>query len=176
MAPTNYFIFIIINPNEFTPTQAISLNTSSMVSALDIFLPRSFIYYMSRSTKLATCLFHFTYMFIGSVSLQTPEFLLGCLWTFTCISSVTIQVTEDLKLSRGINVLKSSRVISQGNAELKTEVSEIFSLSIIRVHTADRPKWFSGRVKNFLFSTSSTPALGPTQTPIQWELGLFPRI
>jgi hypothetical protein len=25
-----------------------------------------------------------------------------------------------------------------------------------------------GRVKNFLFSTSSTPALGPTQPPIQW--------
>jgi hypothetical protein len=28
-----------------------------------------------------------------------------------------------------------------------------------------------GRVKNFLFSTSSRPALGPTQPPIQWVLG-----
>jgi hypothetical protein len=27
------------------------------------------------------------------------------------------------------------------------------------------------RVKNFLFSTSSRPALGPTQPPIQWILG-----
>jgi hypothetical protein len=29
----------------------------------------------------------------------------------------------------------------------------------------------SGRVKNFLFSTSSRPALGPTQPSIQWGLG-----
>jgi hypothetical protein len=28
-----------------------------------------------------------------------------------------------------------------------------------------------GRVENFLFSTSSRPALGPTQTPIQWVPG-----
>jgi hypothetical protein len=28
-----------------------------------------------------------------------------------------------------------------------------------------------GRVKNFLFSKSSRPALGPTQPPIQWVLG-----
>jgi hypothetical protein len=28
-----------------------------------------------------------------------------------------------------------------------------------------------GRVKNFLFYTSSKPALGSTQTPIQWILG-----
>jgi hypothetical protein len=32
-----------------------------------------------------------------------------------------------------------------------------------------------GRSKNFLFSTSSRPALGPTQTPIQWIHGEFPR-
>jgi hypothetical protein len=29
----------------------------------------------------------------------------------------------------------------------------------------------SGRVKNFLFSTSSRPALGATQPPIQWVPG-----
>ncbi|PNF27774.1 hypothetical protein B7P43_G09210, partial [Cryptotermes secundus] len=29
----------------------------------------------------------------------------------------------------------------------------------------------SGKVKNFLFSTSSTPAMGPTQPPIQWVPG-----
>jgi hypothetical protein len=28
-----------------------------------------------------------------------------------------------------------------------------------------------GRVKNFVFSTSSRPALGPTQSPIQWVPG-----
>jgi hypothetical protein len=28
-----------------------------------------------------------------------------------------------------------------------------------------------GKVKNFLFSTSSRPALGPTQPPIEWVLG-----
>jgi hypothetical protein len=28
-----------------------------------------------------------------------------------------------------------------------------------------------GKVKNFLFSTSSRPTLGPTQPPIQWVLG-----
>jgi hypothetical protein len=36
---------------------------------------------------------------------------------------------------------------------------------------AGRPRGWSsspGRVKNFLFSTSSRPALGPTQPPIQW--------
>jgi hypothetical protein len=30
-----------------------------------------------------------------------------------------------------------------------------------------------GRVKNFLFSTSSRPALEPIQIPIQWTLGAF---
>jgi hypothetical protein len=30
-----------------------------------------------------------------------------------------------------------------------------------------------GRIKNFLFSTSSIPALGPTQRPIQWVPGAF---
>jgi hypothetical protein len=32
-----------------------------------------------------------------------------------------------------------------------------------------------GRVKNFLFSKSSRPALRSTQPPIQWVPGLFPR-
>jgi hypothetical protein len=32
-----------------------------------------------------------------------------------------------------------------------------------------------GRAKNFLFSTSSRPALGPTQLPIQWVRGLLPQ-
>jgi hypothetical protein len=32
-----------------------------------------------------------------------------------------------------------------------------------------------GRVKRFLFSTSSRPTLGSTQTPIQWVPGSFPR-
>jgi hypothetical protein len=34
----------------------------------------------------------------------------------------------------------------------------------------------TGRVKNFHFSTSSSTALGPTQSPIQWvSRGLFPQ-
>jgi hypothetical protein len=28
-----------------------------------------------------------------------------------------------------------------------------------------------GRVKNFVYSTSSSPALGPTQPPVKWVLG-----
>jgi hypothetical protein len=32
-----------------------------------------------------------------------------------------------------------------------------------------------GRIKNFLFSTSSRPALGSTQPPIQWVPGFLPR-
>jgi hypothetical protein len=39
---------------------------------------------------------------------------------------------------------------------------------------AGRPRSRSSspsRVKNFLFSTSSRPALGPTQPPIQWVSG-----
>jgi hypothetical protein len=32
-----------------------------------------------------------------------------------------------------------------------------------------------GRVKNFLFSTSSSPALGSTQPPIQWVPGALSR-
>jgi hypothetical protein len=32
-----------------------------------------------------------------------------------------------------------------------------------------------GKVKNFLFSTLSRPAVWPTQPPIQWVLSLFPR-
>jgi hypothetical protein len=39
---------------------------------------------------------------------------------------------------------------------------------------AGRPRgWGSGRVKNFLFFTSSRPALGSTQLPIQWVLGVL---
>jgi hypothetical protein len=41
---------------------------------------------------------------------------------------------------------------------------------------AGRPRGRSsnpGRSKNFLFSTSSRPALGPTQTPIQWVPGVL---
>jgi hypothetical protein len=30
-----------------------------------------------------------------------------------------------------------------------------------------------GRVKNFLYSTASRPALGPTKTPIQWVSGVL---
>jgi hypothetical protein len=30
------------------------------------------------------------------------------------------------------------------------------------------------RSRNFLFTTASRPALGPTQPPIQWILGDFP--
>jgi hypothetical protein len=33
----------------------------------------------------------------------------------------------------------------------------------------------SGRVKNFLFSMSSRPALGSTQPPIKEVTGVFPR-
>jgi hypothetical protein len=32
-----------------------------------------------------------------------------------------------------------------------------------------------GRVKIFILSTSSRPNLGPTQPPIQWVLGGFPK-
>jgi hypothetical protein len=32
-----------------------------------------------------------------------------------------------------------------------------------------------GRIYSFPFSTSSTPVLGPTQPPVQWYLGMFPR-
>jgi hypothetical protein len=35
------------------------------------------------------------------------------------------------------------------------------------------PSSSPGRVKNFLFSMSSTPALGPTQPPIQWVPGVL---
>jgi hypothetical protein len=34
---------------------------------------------------------------------------------------------------------------------------------------------FWQRQENFLFSTVSRPDLGPTQPPIQWVLGFFPR-
>jgi hypothetical protein len=36
---------------------------------------------------------------------------------------------------------------------------------------AGRPSSSPGRVKNFIFSTSSRPAQGSTQLPIQWVQG-----
>jgi hypothetical protein len=46
--------------------------------------------------------------------------------------------------------------------------------SAVGIAIATEPRGWSlspGRVKNFLFSTSSRPALGPTQSPIQLLLG-----
>jgi hypothetical protein len=37
--------------------------------------------------------------------------------------------------------------------------------------TTERSEFSPGRVKNFLFSASSRPDLGPTQPPIQWVPG-----
>jgi hypothetical protein len=39
--------------------------------------------------------------------------------------------------------------------------------------TADGSEFESSRIKNFLFSTSSRPALRSTQPPIQWMLGVL---
>jgi hypothetical protein len=41
---------------------------------------------------------------------------------------------------------------------------------------AGRPKGWSlspGKIKNFLFLTSSRPAVGSTQPPIQWVAGVY---
>jgi hypothetical protein len=38
---------------------------------------------------------------------------------------------------------------------------------------AGRPGFDSRQCKIFLFSTASTPTLGPTQSPIQWASGAF---
>jgi hypothetical protein len=49
-----------------------------------------------------------------------------------------------------------------------------FDVLLLAYFRAGRPTGRSsspGRVKNFLFSTSSRPALGPTQPPIQWVQG-----
>jgi hypothetical protein len=40
----------------------------------------------------------------------------------------------DFKLSQEMNVVKSFRVTSRFNVELETNVSEIFSVSIIKFH------------------------------------------
>jgi hypothetical protein len=49
--------------------------------------------------------------------------------------------------------------------------------SIARISGSRGRSLSSGRVKNFLFSTSSRQALGSTQPPIQWVLGaLFPGV
>jgi hypothetical protein len=58
----------------------------------------------------------------------------------------------------------------------------MFYFSVVAIATSygldDRGRSSStGTVKNFLFSTSSRPALGSTQPPIQWVPGaLSPRV
>jgi hypothetical protein len=48
------------------------------------------------------------------------------------------------------------------------------SVGIVPGYGPDDQGYIPGRGKNFLFSTSSRPGLGPTQ-PIQWVLGAISR-
>jgi hypothetical protein len=57
------------------------------------------------------------------------------------------------------NILRRSRDSSVGNSDW------------LRAGRQSGQSSSSGRVKNFLFSTSSRPALGPTQPPTQWVPG-----
>jgi hypothetical protein len=52
---------------------------------------------------------------------------------FVGMTEGTMKDTQDMKLSRLTDVLKSSRAISHISIGLKTNVSEISSVSIIRV-------------------------------------------
>jgi hypothetical protein len=79
-----------------------------------------------------------------------------------------------LKISQRVNALKSSRAVSRANAELKTEVSGIFSVCITRVdvvndHTSliytGLSNMASTRQNNIYVSdmwafTTSTPMVG----------------
>jgi hypothetical protein len=86
-------------------------------------------------------------------------------------SSVKMTSLNNLKSVIGSNILLLSYIA----LELRYK-DKLLDLRFSRSRDSDwlragRPRGrstSSGRVKNFLFSTSSRPALGSTQPPIQW--------
>jgi hypothetical protein len=84
---------------------------------------------------------------------------------------------------------KQIREVSASNSDKKYEISVefIFDIFLTRPRRSRYSDWLGAgrsrgrrsspfKVKNFLFSTSSRPALGSIQPPIQWVLGaLSPR-
>jgi hypothetical protein len=111
----------------------------------------------------------------------------------TYVSDVTLYY--ELITSSTENTTKSRDLIEQQSKDTLRAQKDCKCMSILQSVLLMR-KWFrivgiaigyglddgdrsssSGRVKNFLFSMSSTPALGFTQPPIQWGTGVsFPGV
>jgi hypothetical protein len=86
--------------------------------------------------------------------------LCGC-----CVVRLILSLTLP-SIEHFVFVMKAYSVLCEG-----------LDFQILTPQTKRAPGWPRGRssspgmVKNILFSTSSRPALGPTQPPIQWVLG-----
>jgi hypothetical protein len=91
-------------------------------------------------------------------------------------------MVETLRYKSGANIYTG--IVKNGNAQRHMNEYNTFSCSQINTYPSTSfvsrySDWLwtglprsrsssSGRAKNFLFSVSSRPALGPTQPPIQW--------
>jgi hypothetical protein len=81
-------------------------------------------------------------------------------------SSCSYKFHNDIKLQVKLQfcLLLTFRILNRGSRDSTVGIATGYRLD-------DRGRGWSSspsRVKNFLFSTSSRPALGPTQLPIQW--------
>jgi hypothetical protein len=105
---------------------------------------------------------------------RTPQFTTAFTKPFRCLSTIVEGVTFQRAIIYIVTILATSKLTNSFPSVMLTAIREAHKPQRSRDSDwlwAGRPRGRNsspGRVKNFLFSKSSRPALGSTQPPIQW--------